>query len=128
MDSEEVEAIGSKVIEPEKAMTCILSAEDEFGIKEKRIDIQMLPIPQIKTLMAPMPNFVSNMAVTIQQPRYNVDVKFPRLNIDWIKVDYPKVSSFMDLGLYQRLFSSPPLPKINLMSLIKKVFNLLKRK
>ena len=128
MDSEEVEAIGSKVIEPEKAMTCILSAEDEFGIKEKRIDIQMLPIPQIKTLMAPMPNFVSNMAVTIQQPRYNVDVKFPRLNIDWIKVDYPEVPSFMDLGLYQRLFSSPPLPKINLMSLIKKVFNLLKRK
>lgn len=123
LDSEEVEAVGSKVIEPEKAMNCVLSAEDEFGIKEKRIDIQMLPIPQIESIMAPMPNFVSNMAVTIQQPKYNVDVKFPQIDIDWIKVEVPKVPSLMESGLYQKLQSSPPMLKVNLISTIKRMFN-----
>ena len=77
LDSEEVEASGKKVIEPEKATTCVLSAEDEFGIKERRIDIQMLPVPQVKSILVPTPNIVSNLAVTIKQPRYNVDVKIP---------------------------------------------------
>ena len=121
LDSEIVDAVGSKVIEPQKAMTCILSAEDEFGIKEKRIDIQMLPIPQIKSLLTPMPNFVSNMSVTIQQTRYNVDVKFPQIDIGWINVEVPKVPSLTDLGINVEL--SPPSPKTNLMSSIKKVFN-----
>lgn len=126
LDSEVVEAVGLKVIEPEKAMTCVLSAEDEFGIKEKRVDIQMLPIPQVKSIIAPMPNFVSNMSVTIQQPRYNVDVKFPQIDIGWIKAEVPRVPSFTDLGLIVEL--SSPLPKFSLMSSIKRVFNHLIRK
>lgn len=121
LDSEEVEAIGTKVVEPKKEMTCVLSAEDEFGIKEKRIDIQMLPIPQVTSLLASTPNFVSNMAVTIQQPRFNVDVKFPQIDIGWIKVEVPRVPSLTDLGLNVEL--SPPLPKFSLMSSIKRVFN-----
>jgi serine/threonine protein kinase len=123
LDAEEVEAVGSKVIEPENAITCILSAEDEFGIKKKRIDIQMLPLPFIKTLMAPMPNFISNMAVTIQHPKYNVDAKFPQIDIDWIKVDIPKFKSLTEEGHFRKL--SPPLPEVNfnLMSSIKRVFN-----
>lgn len=121
LDSEEVEAIGSKVVEPKTALTCIISAEDEFGIKEKRIDIQMLPIPQVKSILAPMPNFVSNMSVSVKQPRYNVEVKFPQIDISWIKADVPKVPSLTDLGLNVEM--SPPLPKFNLMSSIKRVFN-----
>ena len=49
IDKKEVEAKGTKVIEPEKAVSVVLSAEDEFGVKEKRIDIGMLPIPQVKS-------------------------------------------------------------------------------
>jgi len=128
LDSEEVESVGSKVIKPEKAITCTLSAEDEFGIKEKRVDIKMLPIPQVKTIMVPMPNFVSNLAITIQQPRYNVDVKFPQIDIGWINVEVPKVPSLMESGLYRKLSSPPPLPKVNLMSSIKRVFNHIIRK
>jgi serine/threonine protein kinase len=128
LDSEEVEVVGSKVIEPEKAITCTLSAEDEFGIKEKKVDIQMLPIPLVKSILAPMPNFVSNLSVTIQQPRYNVDVKFPQIDIGWINIGVPKVPSLMESGLYQKLQSSHPLPKVNLMSSIKRVFNYIIRK
>lgn len=126
LDNEEVNAVSTKVIEPKKATTYVLSAEDEFGVKEKRIDIQMLPVPQVKSLMVPVPDITNNMSVTIQQPRYIVDVKIPEINIDWIKVEVPKVPSLKELGLNVEL--SPPLPKFNLMSSIKKVVNHIMRK
>ena len=121
LDNEEVKVTGTKVIEPKKATTSVLSAEDEFGVKEKRVDIQILPIPQVKSLLVPIPNITNNLSVTIQQPRYNVDVKFPTIDIDWIKAEVPRVPSLTELGLNVEL--SPPLPKFNLMRSIKKVFN-----
>lgn len=128
LDKEEVEAIGTKVIEPEKAVSVVLSAEDEFGVKEKRIDIGMLPIPQVKALLVPTPNIVSNMSITIKQPRFNVDVKFPVVDIDWIKADVPKVKSLTELGLFRDLI--PPLPSagFSLRRAIKRVYNHFTRK
>ena len=122
LDSDEVEPVGSKVIEPQKAVSVVLSAEDEFGVKEKRIDIGMLPIPQVKSILVPTPNIVSNMYLTVKQPRYNVDVKFPTIDLNWIKTDVPKVKSLTELGLNKTLELSQPITKFNLMSSIKKVF------
>ena len=128
LDKEDVEATGTKVIEPEKAVTIVLSAEDEFGVKEKQIDIGMLPIPQVKALLVPTPNIVSNMSLTIKQPKYNVDVKFPSIDIDWIKAEVPRVKSLTELGLFRKL--SPPLPStgFSLWRAIKRVYNHLIRK
>lgn len=126
LDGEEVEAIGSKVIEPRKGISCILSAEDEFGIKEKRIDIGMLPIPQVKTLLVPTPKIVNNMSITVKQPRYNTNVKIPKIDIDWISAEVPKVPFLSELGLNVEL--SPPLPKTTIMSSMRKVFNHIIRK
>ncbi len=123
LDKEEVEAKGTKVIEPEKAVSVVLSAEDEFGVKEKRIDIGMLPIPQVKALLVPTPNIVSNMSITIKQPRFNVDVKFPTIDIEWIKTEVPRVKSLTELGLFRELV--PPLPSagFGLRRAIKRVYN-----
>ena len=126
LDKEEVEVVGSKVIEPQKAVSVVLSAEDEFGVKEKQIDIGMLPIPQVKALLVPTPNIVSNMSIKIKQPRFNVDVKFPTIDIDWIRAESPKVLSLTESGLNVEL--SPPLPKVSVMSSIKRVFNHIIRK
>lgn len=126
LDGESVEGEGTKVVEPEKATVYILRAEDEFGVKENRISIEMLPIPQVKSILVPTPNIVSNMSISIQQPRYNVDVKFPQIDIGWITAEIPKVKSLTELGLNIEL--SPPLPKVNLMSSIKRVFNQIIRK
>lgn len=120
LDKEEVEATGSMVIEPEKAVSVVLSAEDEFGVKEKRIDIGILPIPQVKSLLVPTPDIVQNMSITIKQPRYNVDVKFPTIKMNFISADIPKVSSLTNLDLNVEL--SPPLPQHRFMNSIKKVF------
>ena len=100
LDGEEVEAVGAKVVKPTNAISVVLSAEDEFGKKEKRLDIGMLPMPIIKSLLVPTPNFVSNLSVTIQQPRFNVDVKFPTVDIDWIKLELPEVKSLSESGLF----------------------------
>lgn len=128
LDKEKVEAKGSKVIEPERAMSVVLSAEDEFGVKEKRIDIGMLPIPQVKAMLVPTPNIVSNLSISIKQPRFNVDVKFPTIDIDWIKAEVPKVPTLTELELNVEL--SPPLqsPGFSLRRAIKRVYNHLIRK
>lgn len=126
LDTEEVNAIGTKVLEPKNAVTVILSAEDEFGVKEKSINIDMLPIPQLKSLLVPFPDITNSLSITIQQPRCNVDVKIPEIEMDWIKTGIPKVPSLTEMGLNVEL--SPPLPKFNLMSSIRKVFNYLIRK
>ena len=121
LDDEEIQSSGTRVIEPKKATTCILSAEDEFGKKEKRLEIAMLPIPQVKSLLVPTPNIVNNMSITIKQPKYNVGVKFPQIDIGFITAEVPKIPSLTDLGINVEL--SPPLPKTSLKSAIKKVYN-----
>ena len=126
LDKEEVEKNGSKVIKPEKAVSVTLAAEDEFGVKEKRIEIGMLPIPQVKSLLVPTPDIVQNMAVIIKQPRFNVDMKLPKVNMDWIKLEVPRVKSLTELGLNVEL--SPPLPRQNFMKSIKDIFNHIIRK
>lgn len=128
LDDEEVEAVGAKVVKPTNAISIVLSAEDEFGKKEKRLDIGMLPVPIIKSLLVPTPNFVSNLSVTIQQPRFNVDVRFPTVNIDWIKLELPEVKPLSESGLIQQL--SPPLPdtRFSLRRAIKGVYNHIIRK
>lgn len=126
LNDEEIQSSGTKSIEPEKATTCVLTAEDEFGKKEKRIEIGMLPIPQVKSLLVPTPNIVSNTSITVQQPRYNVGVKFPNINIDWVKAEIPRAPSFEELGIKVELQS--PIPRFSLIKSIKKVFNHIRTK
>lgn len=116
---------GTLIVEPTRTSTYKLIVTDEFGEKAYEKLVQMLPLPFVKSIMAPIPNFESNLSVTIQQPRYNVDVQFPTLDINWIKVEVPRVKSLTELGLNRTLELSPPIPKFNLMSLIKKVYNLI---
>lgn len=123
IDSEEVESSGSKVVEPVSDTIYILKAKDEFGEKEKRITVRTIPIKQMKLLLASPPNFTIKQNLTIKQPRYNVDVRFPTINIDWIKVEVPKVPSFTEKGLFRKL--SPPMPtsSFSIRRVIKSVFN-----
>lgn len=126
IDSEDVESSGRKIVEPTSDTIYVLKAKDEFGLKEKRITIKTIPIKQNPLLLASPPNFTIKQNLTIKQPRYNVGVRFPTINIDWIKVEFPKVKSFTELELNVEL--SPPFPKVNLLSSIKKVINNIIRK
>lgn len=99
LDSKLVKHSGTLVVEPNKDTTYILKAKDEFGTKENKIEIKMLPIPQIKSLLVPTPNIVSNMALTIKKPELNVEVKVPEIEIGWAKTEIPFVPSLTDLKI-----------------------------
>ena len=121
MDGESIEEEGTKIVEPEKAISYTITAEDEFGTKEKRIDIQMLPIPQVKSLLVPTPNIVNNLSLSIKQPRYNANVSFPNITIGMVRTEIPKVPSLKDMGLNVEL--SPPLPRFSIKRSIQNIFN-----
>ena len=123
LNDEDIPSSGTRIIEPKKAMVCVLSAEDEFGKKEKRIEIGMLPIPQVKSLLVPTPNIVNNLSLTIKQPRYIVNVSFPKITIGMIKTEIPKVPSFKDMGVNVEL--SPPLSQFSIKRSIQRIFNLI---
>lgn len=126
LDGKEVNETGIKVIEPLKETVCILHAEDEFGKKEKRIVVGMLPIPQIKSIQVPLPDIVNNLAISIIHPKYNVNVSFPHIKIGMLKTEVPKVPSFTEMGLNVEL--SSPIPRFSLKQSVKNIFNQLIRK
>lgn len=126
LDDEEIQPSGTRIIEPQKPTTCVLTAEDEFGKKEKQIEIGMLPIPQVKALLVPTPNIVNNMSVTIKQPRFNASVSFPKITIGMVKTEIPKVPSLKDIGLNIEL--SPPLPRFSIKQTIRNIYNHITKK
>lgn len=128
LGSEEVEPCGSKIVEPISDTVYMLQAKDEFGMKNERLTVKTFPIKQAKILLASPPNFTIKQNLTIHQPRYNVGVRFPQIDIDWVKLVVPQVKTFKGINLDEKLF--PPLPKsnFNLMSSIKNVFNHIIRK
>ena len=126
LEDEEIASSGTRIIEPQKAIVCVLSAEDEFGKKEQRIEIGMLPIPQVKSLLVPTPNIVNNMSITIKQPRYKTSVSFPKISIGMMTAEIPKVPSLKDIGLNVEL--SPPLPRFSLKQSIQNIFNHITKK
>lgn len=121
LNDEEIQPLGTRIIEPKKATIFVLSAEDEFGKKTKKIEVGMLPIPRVKTLFVPIPNIANKLSVAIKQPRYNANVSFPKIKIGMIKTEVPKIPSFTDLGLNVEL--SPPFLQFNMKHLIQNIFN-----
>ena len=126
LDDEEIQPYGTKIIEPKKATACVLSAEDEFGKKERRIEIGMLPIPQVKSLLVPTPVIVNNLSITIKQPRYNVSIPFPKITIGMVNTLLPTVPSLKDMGLNVEL--SPPLQRFSIKQSIKNIINHITKK
>lgn len=123
-ESEEVEPNGTRIVEPKKATSYVLRVEDEFGMKEKRIDIQMLPIPLIKAVFAPTPKIDNNLSVIVTQPRFNVGVSLPKIEMKMVTMKPPEVPSLTDLGINVEL--SSPLPRLGFVESIKRLFNRLK--
>lgn len=61
----------------EKDTTYTLRVTDEFGTKDYPLSIKMLPIPQIKTILVPMPQINENINITIKVPTPTLNVNFP---------------------------------------------------
>lgn len=125
-DLGEMPHTGTKIVEPTRNTVYRLYVTDEFGLTPYNVEIRLFPLPQIKSLMLPTPNFVSNIGISIKQPRYNVRVKFPNISIGFIKMETPKVPSMTDLGINVEL--SPPLAKFSLKRVINSTYNYITEK
>ncbi|MBP5513384.1 MAG: hypothetical protein J6Y04_01195 [Bacteroidaceae bacterium] len=122
LGDEEVNARGSKKIKQDKETIYVLKAEDEFGIKEERICVQMLPIPQVKSLLVPTPQITNNLSVSIKQPRYNVSLRMPNIHVMGVDLQLPHVPSLKDKGLMVDL-SLPELKRPGLLKEFKSLFS-----
>ena len=91
LDSVEVKPRDSKIVEPTKPCAYILTAQDEFGKTEKRIEIEMLPTPYIKGVLVPTPNISCNTSISIRLPRMMVDVKMPTIEVGRTRMKIPKI-------------------------------------
>ena len=81
LDGVSVSLKGNKVEEFEKETTLTLKVVDEFGSYEKPLTVRMLPIPAIKTVLAPAPNWIQNIQITNMVPRLNINIEAPVLNL-----------------------------------------------
>lgn len=68
------------VKEFEEETTLKLRVVDAFGTYEKALTIKMLPLPVIRTVLAPTPNLVQNTQIINMVPRLNVDIEEPVLS------------------------------------------------
>ena len=121
LNDEHVRLNDKKTVKQDKATTYILKVEDEFGIKEERICVNMLPVPQVKSLLVPTPHINNNLSVRIVQPQYNVSVEIPEITVMGIDLKVPKVPSLKDSGLMVDL-SLPELKRPSLLKEFKSLF------
>lgn len=74
-------------IKEETLFTLVVT--DEFTTQERSILVKMLPLPTIRTISVPTPEFNSTLNVTINVPRINVEVKFPQINLHNVDLKMP---------------------------------------
>lgn len=82
LDHKEVSMMGEIVVELEEETRYTLSVIDEFGTQEQYLTIRMLPLPVIKALMLPTPDWINNINVVNQVPKLKVEVSAPVLSFN----------------------------------------------
>ena len=118
-DGENVPSTGQKIVEQTKNTTYVITAEDEFGKEERKLEIGMLPIPQVKTILVPMPEITNSLSVSISQPRYTVGVEFPNIDFGMVTAETPRIKTFTEMGLATEIYL--PKPKSNLSAVFERI-------
>lgn len=87
LDGEDVENIGTKVVEVDKDCIFTLTVTDQFGTLDYPLFIRMLPLPFIRTVLVSTPNISKNINIVNNVPR-------PRININLFPFEFkePKFS------------------------------------
>lgn len=125
LNSEEVSNSGTKIVEPDKTTVYTIRAENKLGISEKSITIEMLPIPQVKALLIPVPNIERAVSINMRKPQFNIDVRLPVIDIGMVNTTIPFVPSLTDIGLKVEL--SPPLERFSFKRIMRKIYIQIKR-
>lgn len=106
LDGKSVEKCGSCVISEGivKDRTFTLTLEDEFGVKEEKVFVKLLPLPIVSSISVPNPNLTVSLEVnaTIPMPKPAVELSANNLRLlELPNVEFPKanVVSLQDFGI-----------------------------
>lgn len=124
LNSEEVSSNGTRIFEPDKTTIYTIKAENELGVNEKSITIEMLPVPQVKALLVPAPNIERAVSINTGRSQYNIDARLPVIDIGMVNTTIPFVPSLTDIGLNVEL--SPPLEGFSFKRIIKSIYKQIK--
>lgn len=84
LENETVPLVGKKVVTTDKEKCCVLEVEDEFGTKQVPLTIKTIPLPQIKTVLLPLPKLEKTVQVqhNIPAPKVELNVQMQELSVD----------------------------------------------
>lgn len=116
-----VDSSGTMVVAPTRTATYILKVTDAFGVKEHSLKIQMLPLPHVKALNIPTPQFNNALDVNISIPTPDLRTKFPDVTLMGVELKAPFVPSLSELQLDTKLTKRIE-KQINLWNDIKSIY------
>lgn len=84
LENETVPLVGKKVVTTDKEKCYVLEVEDEFGTKQVSLTIKTIPLPQIKTVLLPLPKLEKTVQVqhNIPAPKVELNVQMQELSVD----------------------------------------------
>jgi serine/threonine protein kinase len=125
LDQQEVRKAGATIVTPAEDKLYTLVVEDEFGETTKTVSIQMLPLPSVKTIFVPMPEFDKSLYISYSPPQFNQTVTIPIVNIDLASLDVPSIPDLKNSGYYVESIDQP---QIKLSERIERFINKIFRK
>ncbi len=84
-----VKASGTKSLKIDSPSTFTLLVTDEFGSKAEKIEVKMLPLPHIKSLIIPLPEFSHTMNVKVVIPKMVSNIPFPHIQMPGVCTRLP---------------------------------------
>lgn len=110
LENEAVPLVGKKVVTTDKEKQYVLEVEDEFGTKRVPLTIKTIPLPQIKTVLLPMPKIEKTVKVehnipapkvelNVQMQDLSVDMQGLNVNLDSAAIKFAKLKSLHPLSI-----------------------------
>lgn len=110
LENETVPLVGKKVVTTDKEKQYVLEVEDEFGTKRVPLTIKTIPLPQIKTVLLPMPKLEKTVKVqhnipapkvelNVQMQELSVDMQRLNVNLDSVAIKFAKLNSLHPLSI-----------------------------
>lgn len=98
-----VDFVDNIVISPTKTTTYILKVTDAFETKEHQLKIQMLPLPHVKALNVPTPEFNNSMNVNVSVKSPELNNKFPDINLMGVELKAPFVPNLTEMKFNEEI-------------------------
>lgn len=127
IDIGKVDSSGSIVVSPTDTTIYKLKVTDAFGTKEHALKIQMLPLPHVKSLNIPTPEFNNSFDINLTIPTPELNTKFPNVEVLGVELKAPFVPSLSELELDTKLTKRIE-KQVNLWADIKSLYSYYRNK